>query len=110
MGMSLLVNKRDRLFGRYWGGTDSIRFLHFNVCYYSPIEWAITRGVSRFDPGIGGYHKIRRGFEAVPNYSLRKFYDPHLRQILQLQVDDINRLEQEQIDTLNSQLPFAENT
>ncbi|MFC1516079.1 GNAT family N-acetyltransferase [Thermodesulfobacteriota bacterium] len=110
VGMSLLINKGDRLFGRYWGGFDSIRFLHFNACYYSPIEWAIVHRVSRFDPGIGGYHKIRRGFEAVPNFSLRKFYDPHLRQILQLQIDEINRLEQEQIDALNTQLPFAENT
>ncbi|MFH2220334.1 MAG: GNAT family N-acetyltransferase [Pseudomonadota bacterium] len=107
VGMSLLINKGDRLFGRYWGGGTHVRFLHFNTCYYSPIEWAITHNIRRFDPGIGGYHKIRRGFEAIPNYSLRRFYHPRLRHILQLHIDEINRIEQEQIDALNTQLPYA---
>ncbi len=107
VGLSLLVSKGDRLYGRYWGSSQMINNLHFNACYYSPIEWAISNGVNRFDPGAGGPHKLRRGFSAVPNYSLHRFTDQRLRQIMQTHIDEINRLEQEQIDALNQDLPFT---
>jgi len=107
VGMSLLIHKGDQLFGRYWGSLSKINFLHFNTCYYSPIEWAIAHGIRRFDPGIGGFHKIRRGFEAVPNFGLRRFYDRRLWQIFQFHIDKVNKIEQEQIDALNRVLPFS---
>jgi predicted N-acyltransferase len=110
MGMSLLITKGDFLYGRYWGSFDNIDSLHFNACYYSPIEWAIDRGIKYFDPGIGSEHKLRRGFRAVPNFSLHKFYDLRLQQIMQTHIDEINRLEQEHIDGLNDALPFAKPT
>ena len=108
LGMSMLVTKRKQLYGRYWGCPRSFNSLHFNACYYSPIEWAIDNGVQRFDPGAGGAHKIRRGFNAVPSFSLHRFSDPRLLQVMQNHIDEINRLEQEQIDALNSELPFAQ--
>jgi len=106
-GLSLLVTKGDQLFGRYWGCSKEINNLHFNACYYSPIEWAIANGIKRFDPGMGGYHKIRRGFTAVDNYSLHRFFDQRLDQIMNAHIEEINRLEQEHIDELNAALPFA---
>jgi hypothetical protein len=105
--MALLLNKGDQLYGRYWGSSRPVDSLHFNACYYAPIEWAIVNGVRRFDPGAGGVHKIRRGFTAVSSYSLHHFYDPRLANIMQTHIDEINRLEQEQIDSLNDELPFA---
>jgi len=81
--------------------------LHFNVCYYTPIEWAISNGIQYFDPGAGGAHKIRRGFEVVPNYSLHRFSDERLQRIMNQHIDAINRLEGEQADKLNRQLPLA---
>jgi hypothetical protein len=107
VALSLLVHKRDRLYGRYWGCSADINFLHFNACYYSPIEWGIANGIKRFDPGMGGYHKIRRGFTAVGNYSLHRFFDERLEQIMDSHIEEINRLEQEQIDALNAELPLA---
>ncbi len=107
VGMSLLVTKGDRLYGRYWGSSQMINNLHFNACYYSPIEWAISNDINIFDPGAGGAHKLRRGFQAVSNYSLHRFSDPRLRQIMKAHIDEINRLEQAQIDALNSDLPFS---
>ncbi len=107
LGMSLLVTKRDQLYGRYWGCARQVSSLHFNACYYAPIEWAIANDIHRFDPGAGGAHKIRRGFTAVSNYSLHRFYDSGLFRIMQTHIDEINRLEQEQIDALNHELPFA---
>ena len=107
VGMSLLVSKGDQLYGRYWGCSREIKDLHFNACYYSPIEWAIHQGVRRFDPGMGGQHKIRRGFTSIANFSLHRFYDPRLQQILRVHIDRINRMEQSQIDAMNAELPFA---
>ena len=107
LGMSMLVTKKDQLYGRYWGCAKQVSSLHFNTCYYAPIEWAIVNNVQRFDPGAGGAHKIRRGFTAVSNYSLHRFYDSGLFRIMQTHIDEINRLEQEQIDALNQELPFA---
>lgn len=110
LGLSLLVRKRDRLFGRYWGCSEEINYLHFNACYYRPIEWAIAKGINRFDPGMGGYHKVRRGFTAVGNFSLHRFFDQRLEHIMNAHIEEINRLEQKQIDELNAELPFARNT
>ena len=107
VGMSFFLRKGDQLYGRYWGSLENINSLHFNACYYYPIEWAIGHGICHVDPGIGSEHKIRRGFLAVPNYSLHRFYDDRLQHILNLYIDEINRMEQEHIDRLNSQLPFA---
>ena len=105
--MSFLLKKKRRLYGRYWGCSRMINHLHFNACYYSPIEWAIENGIRRFDPGAGSPHKVRRGFEAVANHSLHRFYQPRLEQIMQSHIDEINRLEQRQIDELNALLPLA---
>jgi hypothetical protein len=107
VGLSLLVYKGDRLFGRYWGCSNEINHLHFNACYYSPIEWGIANGISRFDPGMGGYHKIRRGFTAVGNYSLHRFFDERLDYLMKSHIEEINQFEQDQIDALNAELPFA---
>jgi hypothetical protein len=56
---------------------------------------------------MGGYHKIRRGFTAVGNYSLHRFFDERLEWVMNTHIEKINQLEQEQIDGLNSELPFA---
>jgi predicted N-acyltransferase len=106
IGLSFCVYKGDRLYGRYWGCDQEIDSLHFETCYYAPIEWAIANKIQVFDPGAGGRHKQRRGFPATPNYSLHRFYAPRLSQILTNYTDEINQQEQSQIDTLNQDLPF----
>jgi predicted N-acyltransferase len=106
VGMSLLVTKADQLYGRYWGCAREIEFLHFDACYYRPIEWAIEQGIRAFDPGMGGAHKLRRGFKAVANHSLHRFMDPTLRRVMERNIAAINRLEQENIAALNLELPL----
>ncbi|NCJ05796.1 GNAT family N-acetyltransferase [Synechococcales cyanobacterium C] len=105
-GMSFCITKGDRLYGRYWGSFQDIDCLHFDACYYTPIEWAIAQGLSYFDPGAGGQHKKRRGFTATPNYSLHRFYSPRLSQIFDHYLDEINTMEQEEIDRINQDLPL----
>jgi uncharacterized protein len=108
IGMSFCLTKGENLYGRYWGSFQVLDCLHFNACYYSPIEWAIARGIQMFDPGAGGRHKQRRGFPATPNVSLHRFYHPRLTQIWQANIEDINRLEAQEIDVLNRELPFKQ--
>jgi uncharacterized protein len=69
----------DTLYGRYWGCTEEVPFLHFELCYYRAVEWAIDHGVSSVQAGAQGEHKIARGYEPVitrsahfiPNRSFR---------------------------------------
>jgi len=110
IGMALLVAKGEHLYGRYWGCAREVEFLHFEACYYRPIEWAVASGIRQFDPGMGGGHKLRRGFKAVANYSLHRFMDPVLRQIMERHIGAINRLEHEEIAALNRSLPLLELT
>lgn len=64
------------LYGRYWGCREDVPGLHFEACYYQGIEFAIERGLQRFDPGAQGEHKIQRGFEPVLTYSNHWLVEP----------------------------------
>jgi predicted N-acyltransferase len=108
LGMSFLLRKGDHLYGRYWGAAEHVDSLHFNACYYTPIEWAIEHGIRHFDPGIGSAHKLRRGFRAVDNWSLHRFCDPRMQRIMEANIQRINSMEQEQIEAMNEAIPFAE--
>jgi len=107
IAMSFLLKKGDVLVGRYWGSFRFVDKLHFNACYYEPIRWAIEHGVRDFDPGMGSPHKIKRGFRAVPTYSLHYFTDERMRLIMEGNIDRINSYERRNIVELNAALPFA---
>ncbi len=106
LGMSFCLTKDDRLYGRYWGSFQPVDCLHFDACYYAPIEWAIANKIQIFDPGAGGRHKKRRGFPATVNYSLHRFYPPRLAKIFTTYINQINEMEQQEIDAINQELPF----
>ena len=55
----------NALYGRYWGTIDEVPFLHFELCYYQAIEWAIEHGLSQVQAGAQGEHKIARGYDPV---------------------------------------------
>lgn len=69
----------DCLYGRNWGCTEDVPFLHFELCYYQAIEWAIGRGLTRVEAGAQGQHKIARGYLPAPVYSAHYIADPRLR-------------------------------
>lgn len=60
---------RDALYGRQWGTLDDVPFLHFELCYYQAIEFAIQRGLSRVEAGAQGEHKLARGYLPSAVYS-----------------------------------------
>ena len=107
VALSMLLLKDRHLIGRYWGCAEHIKDLHFNMCFYAPIQWAIENGIQTFDPGAGSSHKIYRGFEAVSNTSLHRFYDKRLKLLFEHLIGDVNRMEAANVAALNRKLPFA---
>jgi predicted N-acyltransferase len=69
----------DALYGRYWGGVEHHAFLHFEVCYYQAIEYAIAAKLARVEAGAQGAHKLARGYLPVETYSAHYIADPGLR-------------------------------
>ena len=59
----------DCLYGRYWGCREDVPFLHFELCYYQAIDWAIAHGLARVEAGAQGSHKLARGYRPTPTYS-----------------------------------------
>ena len=70
---------RDALYGRQWGALEEVPFLHFELCYYQAIDFAIAHGLSRVEAGAQGEHKIARGYLPSPVYSAHWIADPALR-------------------------------
>jgi uncharacterized protein len=69
----------DTLFGRNWGAIEHHPFLHFEVCYYQAIDFAISRGLKTVEAGAQGEHKIARGYLPQTTYSAHYIADPGLR-------------------------------
>ena len=66
-------------YGRNWGCLEDVPFLHFELCYYQAIDYAITHGLKRVEAGAQGEHKIQRGYLPKPTYSAHYIAHPGLR-------------------------------
>ncbi len=75
VAMAFNLVSPTRLYGRYWGATEHHPFLHFNVALYHSIEECIRRGVSAFEGGAGGDHKLARGFEPSETWTAHLLLD-----------------------------------
>ncbi|MEH3045789.1 GNAT family N-acetyltransferase [Sphingomonas adhaesiva] len=69
----------DALYGRYWGCTQDVPFLHFELCYYQAIDAAIARGLATVEAGAQGEHKLARGYVPVPTWSAHYIPDAGFR-------------------------------
>ena len=69
----------DTLYGRYWGAVEEHPFLHFEVCYYQAIDFALSRGLTRVEAGAQGTHKLARGYMPQTTYSAHYIADPSFR-------------------------------
>jgi predicted N-acyltransferase len=104
--MSMCVKNKNNLWGRYWGSQEEISNLHFELCYYQPIEWAIKNSIHLFDPGAGGKHKRRRGFFAKSTISLHKWFDKNMENIIYPWLNEVNKQTEMEIDFENKSIPF----
>lgn len=72
----------DCLYGRYWGASEDIPFLHFELCYYQAIDWAIANGRARVEAGAQGAHKLARGYRPVATMSAHYIPNPAFRRAI----------------------------
>jgi uncharacterized protein len=91
------------LFGRNWGCLEDRPFLHFEVCYYQAIEYAIAHRLARVEAGAQGEHKLARGYRPVTTYSAHDIADPALRRA----VDDYLRRERLYVEAAGRELAEA---
>ncbi len=97
---------RDTLYGRYWGCSEDHPCLHFELCYYQAIEWAIGQGLTRVEAGAQGEHKLARGYLPTPVHSLHWIGDPSFRKAVARYLDSERRAVDEEIETLTAYGPF----
>ncbi len=100
----------DTLFGRNWGCVEDHRFLHFEVCYYQAIEFAIQRGLKKVEAGAQGAHKVARGYLPEATYSAHWIADANFRDAVARFVNDERRYVEEDIAHVEARTPFKANT
>ncbi len=79
---AISLKARDVLYGRYWGAAGDHHSLHFELCYYRGIDYCIRAGLSRFEPGTQGEHKLLRGFAPAPVWSMHDVADPEFSEAI----------------------------
>ena len=97
---------RDTLYGRYWGAIADYPCLHFELCYYQAIDWAIAQGLSRVEAGAQGEHKLARGYLPSATHSLHWIADPGFRKAVARFLDQERRAVGEEIEVLTGYGPF----
>tara|TARA_R110002110_G_scaffold27755_1_gene100483 strand:- start:125 stop:1042 length:918 start_codon:yes stop_codon:yes gene_type:complete len=97
---------RDTLFGRYWGCVEHHDCLHFELCYYTAIDFAIAQGMTCVEAGAQGEHKLARGYLPHPTHSLHWFGDPGFRDAVARYLDAEKDAIDHEIEVLTSYGPF----
>ena len=97
---------RDALYGRYWGATEQIPMMHFELCYYRAIDWALAHGLTRVEAGAQGEHKIARGYRPVMTHSLHWISDAGFRRAVAEYLEQERAAVGEEIEVLTSMGPF----
>ncbi|MFT3975388.1 MAG: GNAT family N-acetyltransferase [Amaricoccus sp.] len=97
---------RETLFGRYWGCTEEHPFLHFELCYYQAIDWAIAHGLARVEAGAQGEHKLARGYLPAPTQSLHWIADAGFARAVAQHLRAEERAVDQEIEVLTAYGPF----
>src|SRR5439155_20487591 len=96
----------DTLYGRYWGCTDEAPFLHFELCYYRAVEWAIEHGLASVQAGAQGEHKLGRGYEPVITRSAHFIPNRSFRDAVADFLETERAAIAQEIDWLRRDLPY----
>ena len=105
---AILFRGGDTLYGRYWGCDADFHSLHFELCYYQGIEYAIEQGLQRFEPGAQGEHKIARGFLPTWTHSAHWIAEPAFRDAIADYLDRERRLLAGHFRELAAGAPFRD--
>ncbi|MDT7934168.1 MAG: GNAT family N-acetyltransferase [Sphingomonadaceae bacterium] len=96
----------DALYGRNWGCAEDVPFLHFELCYYQAIDWAVAHGLKRVEAGAQGEHKLARGYLPVPTVSAHFVPDLRFRAALADYLERERAAVAAEIDALTEMGPF----
>ena len=96
----------EALYGRYWGCDEDIPFLHFELCYYQAIDFAIANCLSRVEAGAQGEHKLARGYGPVPTWSAHYIADTGFRAAVADFVERERHAVEREIAFLGEMTPF----
>jgi predicted N-acyltransferase len=97
---------RETLYGRYWGCVADYPCLHFELCYYQAIDWAIAQGLSRVEAGAQGEHKLARGYLPSAVHSLHWIADAGFSKAVARYLDQERRAVGEEMEILTAYGPF----
>ena len=100
------IDGEKTLFGRYWGTIEDIPFLHFEVAYYSLIEWSILHEVKNFEGGAQGEHKLARGFEPVVSTSIHWICNEKYREVIKDNLVNENIFMENYLDSLKARSAY----
>jgi predicted N-acyltransferase len=100
----------DTLYGRNWGAVEYHKFLHFELCYYQAIDYAIAHGLRRVEAGAQGEHKLLRGYMPCPTYSAHWIANPSFRSAIEDYLQRETRQVDWEIDALGAHSPFRKDT
>ncbi len=106
VGGALNLIGGDTLYGRYWGCLENSKFLHFEVCYYRAIDFAIENGLQRVEAGAQGDHKLQRGYLPRPTYSAHWIADAGFKQAVERFLIEETQAVSDDIDALKDHSPF----
>ena len=106
VGGSLFFRDDQNLYGRYWGCIEEFDCLHFECCYYQGIDYCIKNKLQKFDPGVQGEHKIKRGFSPTETYSAHWIADERFREAIEDFVNKEERHINYYLEDAKKLLPF----
>ena len=106
VGGSMFFKDQENLYGRYWGCSAEYDCLHFECCYYQGIEFAIKNQLLKFDPGVQGEHKIKRGFKPTITYSAHWISEPNFKDAIENFVSKEEKHIKAYVDATSKYLPF----
>jgi predicted N-acyltransferase len=105
---AICFTSADTLYGRYWGGGAQYHSLHFETCYYQGIDYAIRRGLQRFEPGAQGEHKLARGFRPVLTHSAHHVRDARFAAAIARYLGQEREAMQHYCEAAGEHLPYRE--
>lgn len=106
LASALNIFSADTLYGRYWGAVGHVPMLHFETCYYQALEFCIERGITLFEGGAQGEHKLSRGFLPVETYSAHWLKHPEFSDAVQRFLARESAGIESYVDELNDRSPF----
>ncbi len=107
---ALCLRGGDTLYGRYWGAAELHAGLHFEACYYQGIEYCLREGLTRFEPGAQGRHKIARGFLPSIVRSRHRIADPRFADAIGGWCAEERMATREHLQQLQAHSPFRGST